>query len=141
MKWLGMKPVDSKFKVTQGYGAKSKLYKSGMHKGVDFGVPVGTPVYACVAGVVTDLHWGAAFGNHIILACNNFADGTPGLWLGFMHLSKIKVKPGQKIKAGQIIGYSGASGHVTGPHLHVEVQKAAHWNAYGSVNPAKWIAA
>lgn len=134
-----MRPVDKKFKVTQGYGKKSGLYASGMHKGVDFGVPVGTPVVACNDGVVTANHWGPAFGNHIVVDHVKFADGTPGLWMGYMHLSKIKVKPGQKIKKGQIIGWSGQSGHVTGPHLHVEVQKKPSWNAYGSVNPQKWI--
>lgn len=134
-----MRPVEKKFKITLGYGVKSKLYKSGMHKGVDFGVPVGTPVVATVSGTVTSLHWGSAFGNHIVVDNNAFADGTPGLWMGYMHLSKIKVKPGQKVKAGQIIGYSGASGHVTGPHLHIEVQKQSSWNPYRSVNPQKWI--
>ena len=134
-----MRPVDKKFKVTQVYGKKSPLYPSGMHKGVDYGCPVGTPVVACTDGVVTSHHWGSAFGNHVVVDNAKFADGTPGLWMGYMHLSKIKVKPGQKIKKGQIIGWSGQSGHVAGAHLHVEVQKKALWNAYGSVNPQKWI--
>ena len=134
-----MKPVDAKFKITQGYGVKSSLYPSGMHKGVDFGVPVGTPIYACNDGMVTSLHWGQAFGNHIVIDHDHFADGTPGLWMGYMHLSKIKVLAGQRVKKGQLIGWSGATGHVTGPHLHVEVQKNTSWNAYGSVNPQKWL--
>jgi murein DD-endopeptidase MepM/ murein hydrolase activator NlpD len=136
-----MLPVDKKIKVTQGYGKRSSMYASGMHKGVDFGAPVGTPVVACVDGVVTDLHWGNAFGSHVVIDNNKFADGSAGLWMGYMHLSKIKVKAGQKVKKGQIIGWSGATGHVTGPHLHVEVQKASHWNAYGSVNPDRWLKA
>jgi murein DD-endopeptidase MepM/ murein hydrolase activator NlpD len=137
-----MKPVDAKFKITQGYGTKNGLYQSGMHKGVDFGVPVGTPVVACVDGVVSGNSWGSAFGNHIIVANNNFADGSAGLWIGYMHLSKINVKVGQKIKRGQVIGLSGATGHVTGPHLHLEVQNCnGGWNAFKSVDPAKWIAA
>jgi murein DD-endopeptidase MepM/ murein hydrolase activator NlpD len=135
-----MRPVDAKIKVTQPYGQKSKLYKSGMHKGVDFGAPVGTEVHAMWDGVVTAFNWGGAFGNHIVIATDTLPDGSPGLWVGYMHLSKVKVKPGQKIKAGQLIGLSGASGHVTGPHLHVEVQNnGGHWNAYKSVNPQKWI--
>jgi len=133
-----MRPVDKKFKVTQPYGNGSKLYKSGMHKGVDFGCPVGTPVVAMNDGVVTDLSWGGAFGTHVIIDHLKFPD-APGLWAGYMHLSKIKVKAGQKVKRGQIIGYSGESGHVTGPHLHVEVQKKEKWNATNSVDPQKWI--
>lgn len=136
-----MRPIADKYKVTQGYGVKSSRYKSGMHKGVDYGAPVGTPVVACVSGVVTSLNWGGAFGTHVIVDNDNLADGTAGLWIGYMHLSKVKVKAGQKVKKGQIIGWSGATGHVSGAHLHVEVQKAAHWNAYGSVNPEKWLKA
>jgi murein DD-endopeptidase MepM/ murein hydrolase activator NlpD len=136
-----MRPVDAKFKVTQIYGNKSKLYPSKFHKGVDYGCPIGTPVVACVDGVVVGNSWGSAFGNHIIIANNKFADGSAGLWTGYAHLSKINVKAGQKIKRGQIIGLSGATGHVTGPHLHVEVQKQERWNALGSVNPIKWISA
>lgn len=134
-----MRPVDKKFKVSQPYGKTSSLYKSGMHKGVDFASPVGTPVVACSDGVVTPLSWGKAFGSHIIIDHVEFADGTPGLWAGYMHLSKVNVKAGQKVKRGQIIGLSGATGHVTGPHLHLEVQKKQKWNATNSVNPQKWI--
>lgn len=134
-----MRPVDKKFKVSQGYGNTSSLYKSGAHKGVDFSAPVGTPVVACNDGVITSNTWGPSFGQHIIVDHVKFADGTPGLWAGYMHLSKVKVKPGQKVKKGQIIGWSGATGHVTGPHLHFEVQKKEKWNATNSVNPQKWI--
>lgn len=134
-----MRPVDEKFRITQVYGNKSKLYPSKFHKGIDFGCPVGTPVYACVSGVVTSLHWGRAFGTHVIIANNKFPDGSAGLWTGYMHLSKIKVTAGQKVKAGQIIGWSGNTGNSTGPHLHVEVQKQSRWNALRSVNPARWL--
>lgn len=135
-----MKPTEAKIKITQGYGVKSRLYPSGMHKGIDFGCPVGTEVYATWDGVVTAFNWGSAFGTHIIIDHDKLPDGSPGLWMGYMHLSKVKVKHGQKVKAGQLIGLSGATGHVTGPHLHVEVQNNnGHWNAYKSVNPQKWI--
>lgn len=136
-----MRPVEAKFKITLGYGVKSSLYASGMHKGVDFGCPVGTPVRACTSGTVTAYHWGSAFGTHIVVDCDKFADGTPGLWMGYMHLSRLApgIVPGKRVKKGQLLGYSGKSGHVTGPHLHVEVQKKPYWNAYRSVNPQKWI--
>ena len=135
-----MRPVDAKFPITLGYGVKSALYASGVHKGTDFGVPIGTPVHAMNDGVVTANHWGAAFGNHIVINHIKFPDGTPGLWAGYMHLSVINVAPGTNVKRGQLIGLSGNSGHVTGPHLHVEVQNSGGgWNALKSVNPQKWI--
>jgi murein DD-endopeptidase MepM/ murein hydrolase activator NlpD len=134
-----MRPVNAKFKVTQSYANKSKLYPSNFHKGIDYGCPVGTPVYACVDGVVTSNSWGSAFGTHVIIDNAKFADGTAGLYIGYMHLSKIKVVAGQTVKAGDVIGLSGNTGHTTGPHLHVEVQKKERWNATNSVNPAKWI--
>lgn len=139
------RPVDAKFKVTQGYGNKSKLYAKtgGFHKGVDFGTPVGTPVYACWNGKVQHagdyVHgtaWGPAFGKQIIIDNDKLPDGTSGLWLGYMHLSKVVVKKGQVVKKGDLIGYTGNTGHTTGPHLHLECQKNAHWNKNGSTDPS-----
>jgi len=134
-----MRPIDVKFRITQPYGKRSWLYLGRMHKGVDYGCPVGTPVVACVGGVVTSLNWGRAFGNSVIVDNARLPNGSAGLWMGYMHLSKIKVKAGQKVRRGQIIGWSGATGNVTGPHLHIEVQKRAQWNATHSVNPQRWI--
>lgn len=133
-----MRPVDSKFKKTLTYGTKTRLGIGGFHKGDDFGCPAGTPVVAMVAGTVTGQSWGPAFGVHVVIDNDRFRDGSAGLWAGYAHLSKVKVKPGQRVKKGQIVGWSGASGHVTGPHLHVEIQKLLQWNAYRSVNPKKW---
>lgn len=137
-----MRPVDSKFRISQPYANKSALYAKtgGVHKGVDFGCPVGTPVVAMWDGVVTKFNWGAAFGNHVIIDHDKFPDGSAGLWAGYMHLSKINVKPGARVTKGQVIGLSGKSGHVTGPHLHVEVQNnGGHWSKDKHVNPQKWI--
>lgn len=134
-----MRPVEKKFKQTLGYKARTGKAVAGFHKGIDFGCPVGTPVVATNSGVVTSKYWGPAFGIHIVVDHDKFEDGSAGLWAGYCHLSKVKVKPGQKVKKGQILGWSGATGHVTGPHLHLEVQSKADWNAYRSVNPQKWI--
>ena len=145
-----MRPVDKQFRVTQPYANQSALYKKsgGMHKGVDFGCPIGTPVHATVGGKVihsgkhvSGQGWGNAFGTHVIIDNDRFADGTAGLWMGYMHLSKVVVKKGAVVKKGDLIGYTGNTGHTTGPHLHVEVQKNAHWNKLGSVDPKKWIEA
>lgn len=132
--------------VDFGYGVKYKKF-SGVHKGVDFFVPEGTPVYAAVGGTVVhagkhldggwkNRGWGLAYGTQVIVA-----NGAPGLFAGYMHLSKVAVKQGQKVKKGQLLGYSGKTGRVTGAHLHFEIQKARFWSAVGHVNPKRWLAA
>jgi len=74
--------------------------------------PEGTPIEAAQAGRVlftSDLYYA---GRHIVL------DHGGGVLTTYSHLSDIQVKPGDKVKAGQLIGYSGATGRVSGPHLH-----------------------
>lgn len=132
------KPLQ-KWVVTCPYAAKSTRWLGGIHKGIDGRAAIGTPVYATTAGTVLDKSWGRSFGNHVVVANNRFADGYPGLFSGYCHLSKVVVKPGQKVRKGQLIGYSGASGNVTAPHLHYEIQRLATWSRTGHVNPARWI--
>ena len=110
--------------VTQAFGktvAAKRLYVSGSHSGVDFRASVGTEVYAAADGTVegvgnTDLTCPkASFGKWV------FIRHTNGLATVYGHLSLIKAVEGTKVHAGDLIGYSGATGHVTGPHLHVTV--------------------
>ena len=119
-------PLDNIF-VTQLFGrtvAAQRLYASGSHSGVDFRAAVGTPVKAMADGVVggvgdTDLTCaGASFGKWI------FIEYTNGLSSTYGHLSLIKARAGQRVKRGEVVGYSGATGRVTGPHLHVTVYAA-----------------
>ncbi len=116
-------PLDDVY-VTQLFGktvAAKRLYASGSHSGVDFRASVGTPVKAMSDGTIlgtgdTDTTCpGASFGKWILIEHNN------GLSSAYGHLSLIKVSQGQKVSRGEIIGYSGATGHVTGPHLHITV--------------------
>ncbi len=110
--------------VTQFFGKtvdSKRLYASGTHNGVDFRASVGTPVMAMADGTVlgvgdTDLTCsGASFGKFVFIEYNN------GLSSTFGHLSLIKVREGESIKRGEIVGYSGNTGHTTGPHLHVSL--------------------
>lgn len=116
-------PIENVY-VTQLFGktsASKRLYASGSHSGVDFRASVGTPVLAMADGIVkgvgdTDTSCaGASFGKWIYIEHYNGLGSTYG------HLSLIKVSEGQKVSRGDTIAYSGATGHVTGPHLHITV--------------------
>ncbi|MBI3888730.1 peptidoglycan DD-metalloendopeptidase family protein [Candidatus Nomurabacteria bacterium] len=116
-------PLDKVY-VTQLFGKtvdSVRLYASGTHNGVDFRASVGTPVMSMSDGIVmgigdTDLTCdGASFGKFVFIQYNN------GLSSAFGHLSLIKAYEGEVVKRGDVVGYSGATGHVTGPHLHVSL--------------------
>lgn len=116
-------PIDEVF-ITQRFGKtvdSRRLYTSGSHSGVDFRAAVGTPIYAVGSGVVegtgdTDKTCSkASFGKWIFIRHNN------GLSTAYGHLSLIKVSSGQTIQKGDLIGYSGNTGHSTAPHLHLTV--------------------
>ena len=116
-------PLD-KIYVTQLFGKtvdSKRLYTSGTHSGVDFRASVGTPVMAMADGVVmgtgnTDLIcYGGSFGKFVFIQYDN------GLSSAFGHLSLVKVAMGEQVKRGEVVAYSGATGHVTGPHLHVSL--------------------
>jgi murein DD-endopeptidase MepM/ murein hydrolase activator NlpD len=138
-------------KITFPYGAKYTGVNAskGKHKGADFTVKVGTPVYAVANGIVQHAGpdgigptrgWGSSYGIHAIVNNNKFADGSAGNFAGYMHLSKVAVTRGQAVKKGDLIGYSGNTGSSTGPHLHFEIQKARFWAGWvGSINPQKWL--
>jgi murein DD-endopeptidase MepM/ murein hydrolase activator NlpD len=116
-------PLDSIY-VTQFFGkteAGKRLYANGTHNGVDFRASVGTPVKAMADGTVmgtgdTDLTCsGASFGKFVFIKYNNGLASTYG------HFSLITVSSGQKVRRGEVVGYSGNTGYSTGPHLHVSV--------------------
>ena len=122
---------------------KPGKWAAGHHTGVDIACPSGTPVYATIGGDVRTKArrgiWGAqgtskshAYGIYIVI--NDDKDGSD--W-AYCHLSKVLVKEGQKVKTGQLIGYSGNTGNSTGPHLHVE--RRPRYGRYGSDrNPNLW---
>lgn len=116
-------PLDSVF-ITQLFGktsASGRLYASGSHSGVDFRAPIGTPVKSMGKGTVmgvgdTDLYCKkASFGKWVFIKYDN------GLSTTYGHLSSYTAKAGDEVNTGDIVGYSGNTGHSTGPHLHVTV--------------------
>lgn len=86
------------------------------HAGIDFGIPTGTEIVAPAAGKVVLAENRIATGWTIII------EHLPGLYSMYYHLSQLKVKEGQSVQQGDLIGLSGATGFATGPHLHWEVR-------------------
>ena len=87
-----------------------------MHEGIDIGVPDGTPIHAAAAGSVIYAGWEAGYGNLVVL------DNGGNVATAYAHQSQIAVAPGQQVNQGDVIGYSGCTGHCLGPHLHFEVR-------------------
>ncbi|MFV0410574.1 MAG: DUF5930 domain-containing protein [Paracoccus sp. (in: a-proteobacteria)] len=119
-------PVKSAFRFTSGFGARW----GRAHKGIDLAGPVGTPIVATGDGVVKFAGRQSGYGNIIIV---QHALGTE---TRYAHLSRIRVKTGQKVSRGSQIGDMGNTGRSTGPHLHYEVRVNGK-----AVNPMSFIKA
>ncbi|MFI6851197.1 peptidoglycan DD-metalloendopeptidase family protein [Streptomyces sp. NPDC050416] len=113
------------------YHMSGSMWSSGYHTGVDFVVPTGTSLKAVSAGTVVSAGWGGAYGNQVVIRLND------GSYAQYAHLSSLSVSAGQTVSAGQQIGLSGATGNVTGPHLHFEIRTTPD---YGSdVDPVAFL--
>ncbi|MCC8173479.1 MAG: M23 family metallopeptidase [Odoribacter sp.] len=111
--------ITEKTYTSSGYGVRVHpiLKHRKMHNGQDFSTPIGTPIYATGDGVVESVGTNGGFGQQITIN-HGFKYSTI-----YAHLSKYNVHKGQKVKRGELIGYSGNSGLSSGPHLHYEVRK------------------
>jgi murein DD-endopeptidase MepM/ murein hydrolase activator NlpD len=87
-----------------------------MHEGIDIGVPDGTPIHAAAAGSVIYAGWEPGYGNLVVL------DNGGNIATAYAHQSQIAVSLGQQVNQGDVVGYSGCTGHCLGPHLHFEVR-------------------
>ncbi|KOY56878.1 MULTISPECIES: M23 family metallopeptidase [unclassified Streptomyces] len=128
------KPVTS-YTLSATFGKGGSMW-SHKHSGQDFACPVGTPVKAASAGVVVKAGPngggdGPAYGNAIVI---KHANNT---YSQYAHLSKIKVRIGQKVAKGTQVALSGNTGNSSGPHLHFEIRTTPN---YGSaVNPVAFL--
>ena len=122
-------PVDGA-RITSGFGMRMHplLGYSKMHKGVDFGAPTGTPIYAAGSGTVVEITKNKSYGNYVRIRHNGEYQTA------YAHMSKFAkgLKKGDRVKQGDVIGYVGATGRATGPHLHYEILVGGE-----QVNPAK----
>lgn len=117
-----IQPVNNKdlTRVASGYGSRiDPVYKTvKFHQGLDFAAPQGTPIYATADGRVTTAgNLGNGYGNHVEI---NHGYGYETL---YGHMVRVKVRVGQTVKRGEVIGWVGSTGKSTGPHLHYEVHK------------------
>ena len=125
------RPLRRRYRVTSRYGVRGN-WAAGHHTGIDLGVPRGTPVYAVTSGVVVLARWSGAYGKAVTVRMPDKR------YVLFAHLSRISVRQGQRIRTGARIGYSGATGRATGPHLHLEIRAR---RGYGSdINPVSYLA-
>jgi murein DD-endopeptidase MepM/ murein hydrolase activator NlpD len=104
------------------------LHIARPHEGIDVTAPMGSPIEAPAAGVVTDAGWESGYGNTVTI------DHGYGVVTKFAHASKLLVKTGQRVQRGQRIALVGNTGLATGPHLHYEV----HVNGR-PVDPLKYV--
>ena len=104
-------------RIASGFGMRiHPIYGiAKMHNGLDFTAPQGTPIYATGDGQVTAAGMGTGTGNHVII------NHGYGYETEYMHMVRIKARPGQRVKRGEIIGWVGNTGASTGPHCHYEV--------------------
>ncbi|MEU0652219.1 M23 family metallopeptidase [Streptomyces albogriseolus] len=117
--------------VSTSYQSGGAIWSSGSHTGIDFHAASGTPVQSVGVGTVVEAGWGGAYGNQVVIKMH---DGT---YTQYAHLSSVAVSVGQEVTAGQQIGLSGATGNVTGAHLHFEARMSAE---YGSdLDPVAYL--
>lgn len=119
-------------RITSGFGPRRDpiLGRSAFHAGMDFRAPTGTPIRAPASGKIVRAGRNGGYGKMVEIDHGN------GLKTRFAHLSRIQVRVGEEVSAGQRIGASGNTGRSTGPHLHYEVRKDGQ-----AVNPMRYLKA
>ena len=104
-------PADE-YRISSRFGPRRRRF----HYGIDLAMPTGTPIYSTFDGTIRVAKWNKSYGNLIVIRHDN------GLETYYAHLSRIQVKPGQEVKAGEQIGLAGNTGRSYGSHLHFETR-------------------
>jgi murein DD-endopeptidase MepM/ murein hydrolase activator NlpD len=118
-------PVDGS--ISAGFGWRVNPWPE-FHQGVDLAADYGTPIHAAADGVVRSTAWEGGFGNKIDI------DHENGYHSWYAHLSRFGVSPGERVQKGDVIGYVGATGDATGPHLHYQLMLAGR-----PIDPAPYL--
>ncbi|OEF97327.1 M23 family metallopeptidase [Desulfuribacillus alkaliarsenatis] len=103
--------------MVSGFGMRTDpfTYRPDFHTGIDIANRTGTPIYATADGRIVFAKFDGGYGRSILINHGN------GISTRYAHLSRYTVEPGQHVKKGALVGYMGATGRATGPHLHYEV--------------------
>ncbi|ASK32910.1 peptidase M23 (plasmid) [Alcanivorax sp. N3-2A] len=112
-------PFEQRYRISSNFNPRRLHPITGRvspHLGTDFAMPVGSPVEAPADGVVKQVVHHALAGNYVVI------DHGDGYQTRYLHLSRIKVRPGDTVHQGQVLAYSGNTGRSTGPHLHYELR-------------------
>lgn len=111
-------PFDPQYMSISGYGYDDPDpdFASGVHEGIDYGLPSGTTLYSMGAGTVTYAGWNGGYGNFVEVTLSN------GMKVRYGHLSNIGVTMGESVNPGEVLGESGSTGNSSGPHLHFEIR-------------------
>jgi murein DD-endopeptidase MepM/ murein hydrolase activator NlpD len=115
------------YPLTSGFGRRW----GRLHAGNDFAAPIGSRLVAMSSGTVTFAGAQSGYGNKVEI---RYWDRTVS-WYG--HMDRVTARVGQKVAPGTLVGYSGNTGHSTGPHLHLEI----HPRGRGAVDPKPWLRA
>ncbi|MFM2126406.1 MAG: hypothetical protein RL328_2857 [Acidobacteriota bacterium] len=121
-------PINSQIVSQFGDRSDPLSGEGGFHAGVDLSARPGTPVNAAADGIVTAAQYAGRYGKAIVIEHGN------GMTTLYAHLSNFEVIPGQEVHRGQLIAHSGATGRVSGPHLHFEVRQGGN-----PVNPSRYL--
>jgi murein DD-endopeptidase MepM/ murein hydrolase activator NlpD len=116
------------YRLTARFGMTGGHWSSGIHTGLDFAGPTGTPIMAAASGKVVAAGYAGPYGNQITI------DHGDGYQTTYSHLSRIGASVGQKVSTGDQIGRRGSTGNSTGAHLHFEVTKDGKF-----VDPETWL--
>ncbi len=124
------KPLDGALDLSSGFGVRNDPFNGSpaMHTGLDFHGDPGDAVRATADGTVRSAGWSGGYGKAVDIDHGN------GMSTRYGHLSSIDVRPGQFVRAGQLIGKVGSTGRSTGPHLHYETRMRGE-----AVDPQKFL--
>jgi murein DD-endopeptidase MepM/ murein hydrolase activator NlpD len=127
-------PVPAQAALVSSLFGSREGFRLHDHRGMDFAVSEGTPVYAVSPGTVWKSSWGSENGNYVKLKHDD-----PDVATIYLHLSARDVNEGEWVDGGQQIGLSGNTGRSTGPHLHFEVQPPPTYISEDATDPTPYL--
>ena len=112
------KPI-KKWVVTSPFGNRTNpiTFQPQFHNGIDLSTPTGSDIFSPAKGYVTEVYSNSTGGLQLVIEHDN------GYRTGYAHLSSVVVSPGDRVKKGELVAYTGNTGSSTGPHLHFTLKK------------------